>query len=87
MTCTSPKVNVEKKWYFDSGISKHMTGNKQFLTNLQPYNLEFVIFGDDAKGTVIGSGLLKFLYMPKLETFLLMNGLKVNLISISHLCV
>ena len=55
-----------QKWYFDSGSSKHMTGNKEFLTNLQPCNLESVTFGDGAKGTMIGSGLLNVPGMPKL---------------------
>ena len=72
-----------QKWYFDSGSSKHMTCNKKFLTNLQPYNLESVTFDDGAKGTMIGSGLPKVPGMPKLEDVLLMNGLKVNLIDIS----
>ena len=63
-----------------------MKGNKEFLTNLQPCNLESMTFGDGDKGTVIGSGLLKVLSMPKLENVLLVNGLKVNLISISQLC-
>ena len=43
-------------------------------------------FGDGAKGTVIGSGLLKVPCMPKLENVLLVNGLKVNLINIFQLC-
>ena len=30
----SLKMKVEVKWYFDSGNSKHMIGNKGFLTNL-----------------------------------------------------
>ena len=66
MACISLKVNIEQKWYFDSGSSRHMTCNKEFLTNLQPYNLEFVTFGDVTKGIVIGSGLLKAPGMPKL---------------------
>ena len=66
MACTSLKVNVEQKWYFDSGSSKHMTSNKEFLINLQPCNLEYVTFGDGAKGTIIDSGLLKVPSMPKL---------------------
>ena len=84
--CTSLKVDVEQKWYFDSGNSKHMTCNKEFFTNLQPCNLEYVTFGDGAKGSMIGSGLLKALGMPKLENVLLMNEIKVNIISISQLC-
>ena len=60
MAYTSLKVNEEQKWYFDSGSSRHITGKKEFLTNFQPCNLEIVIFGEGAKGTMIGSGLLKF---------------------------
>ena len=63
-----------------------MIGNKEFLTNLQPCNLEFVTFDDGAKGIVIGSGLLKVLSMLKLENILLVNRLKVNLINITQLC-
>ena len=66
MACTSLKVNVEQKWYFDSGNFRHLTGNKEFLTNLQPCNLESVTFDDGAKGTVIRNGLLKVPSMPKL---------------------
>ena len=62
-----------------------MTGNKEFLTNQQPCNLESITFSDGGKGIVIGSGLLKVPGMLKLENVLLMNGLKVNLISISQL--
>ena len=85
MPCTSLKVNVKKKLYFDSGSSRHMTCNKEFMKNLHPCNLEYVTFGDGAKGTMIGISLLKVLGVPKLEN-VLMNGLKVNLISISQLC-
>ena len=63
-----------------------MTGNREFLTNLQPCSLESITFGDRGKGTVLGSGSLKFPGMPKLKNVLLVNGLKVNLISISQLC-
>ena len=86
MACTSLKVNVKQKWYFDSGSFRNMTGNKEFMKNIQPWNLGSMTFGDGAKGIVIGSGLLKVLGMPELENVLLMNGLKVNLINISQLC-
>ena len=86
MIYTSLKVNVEQNLCFDNGTSKHMTGNKEFLINLQPCNLESMTFDDGAKGTVIGSDLLKVPGMPKLENVILVNGLKVNLINISELC-
>ena len=66
VACTSLKVNVKQKWYFDSESSWHMTGNKEFLTDLQPCNLEFVTFGFGGKGIVVGSGLLKVICIPKL---------------------
>ena len=86
MACTSLKVNVKQKWYFDSGSFRHMTDNKEFMTNLQPCDLESMTFGDDAKGTVIDNDLLKVPRMPKLENVLFMYRLKVNLISISQSC-
>ena len=48
-----------------------MTGNKEFLSNLQPYGLELVTFDDGVKGIVIGSGLLKVPGMLELEMFFL----------------
>ena len=86
VVCTSLKMKVEQKWYFDSSSSRHMTGNKEFLTNLQLCNLESMTFGNSAKGTILRSGSLKITSMPKLENVLLVNGLKVNLISNSQLC-
>ena len=80
---TSLKMKVEEKSYFDCGSSKHMTDNKEFLTNLWPCNLESLTFGDGGKGTTLGNGSLKILGMLKLENVLLVNGFKVNLISIS----
>ena len=79
-------MKVEEKWYFDSGSSRHMTGNKEFQTNLQPCSLESITFSDGAKGTILGSGSLKIPSMPKLKNVLLVNGLKVKLISISQPC-
>ena len=59
MVYTPLRVKVKQKLYFDSGSSGYMIGNKEFITNLQPCNLEFVTFGDGAKGTVLCSGSLK----------------------------
>ena len=62
-----------------------MTGNREIFINLQPCSLEFVTFGDRGNGLVLGSGSLKVPGMPRLENVLLVEGLKVNLISISQL--
>ena len=63
-----------------------MTCNREVFINLQPFSLELVTFGDGGKGTVLRSGSLKVPSMPKLENVLLVDGLKVNLISINQLC-
>ena len=42
VVCTSLKTKVEEKWYFHNGSSRHMTGNREFLINLQPYSLESI---------------------------------------------
>ena len=88
VVCTSLKTKVEEKRYFDSGSSKHMIGNREFLINLQPCSLEFVTFGDGGKGLalVLGSGSPKVPIMLILEIVFLIDGSNVNLIDISQLC-
>ncbi|CAM8880246.1 unnamed protein product [Rhodiola kirilowii] len=77
----------EECWYLDSGCSAHMTGNPQYLINVKPIRKrQFVTFGDGGKGQVIGCGTLKVPDLPELKDVLLVDRLKVNLISISRLC-
>ena len=64
-----------------------MRCNKEFMINLQLYNLESVTFANGANSTMIGNGLLKVPSMSKLENVLLVNELKVNLISALVNCV
>ncbi|CAM8920475.1 unnamed protein product [Rhodiola kirilowii] len=64
-----------------------MTGNSKFLMQVRPViKKQFVTFGDGGKGQVIGGGTLKVPDLPVLKDRLLVEGLKVNLISISQLC-
>ena len=63
-----------------------MTNNKEFVTNLQPCNLESMTFDDGVRDTMIGSGLLKVLGIPKLENVIIVNELKVIPMSISQFC-
>ena len=72
--------------YFDSGCSRHMTGERSFLTNFQSSTDGHVTFGDGAKGRVLGRGTLNVDGLPKLKNVLFVEGLKANLISISQLC-
>ncbi|XP_031106191.1 uncharacterized protein LOC116010828 [Ipomoea triloba] len=86
LVCYSMHLEKEQgKWYFDSGCSRHMTGNKEYLRNVIPYTGQ-VTFGDGIKGDIMGIGILNLAGLPSLSKVLLVHGLKVNLISISQLC-
>jgi hypothetical protein len=73
-------------WYFDSGCSKHMTGNENYFEYIYPCDKGYVTFGDDGKGKIRGKGKLIRNNLPNLDNVLFVEGLYSNLISISQLC-
>ncbi|KAK2429756.1 putative mitochondrial protein [Trifolium repens] len=83
---TSLRASSREDWYFDSGCSRHMTGEEKYLINVRSYKASFVTFGDGAKGEIVGIGDLISHGLPNLENVLLVKGLTANLISISQLC-
>ncbi|GAA0186245.1 hypothetical protein LIER_33533 [Lithospermum erythrorhizon] len=83
---TSLKATVWTGCYFDSGCSRHMTGNKANLTSIKEVKTDFVTFGGGEKGKIIGKGSLNVEGLPNLEEVLLVERLTANLISISQLC-
>ncbi|KAK2362046.1 gag-protease polyprotein [Trifolium repens] len=83
---TCIRLSSYEDWYFDSGCSKHMTGDKKYLKKLRPCSKGSVTFGDGAKGRIKGIGKLRDLSLPYLDKVLLVEGLTTNLISISQLC-
>ncbi|GJS15918.1 ribonuclease H-like domain-containing protein [Tanacetum coccineum] len=46
----NPQYTLQDQRIFDSGCSRHMTGNKSFLTDYQEIDGEFVAFGGSPKG-------------------------------------
>nr|GEU38601.1 ribonuclease H-like domain-containing protein [Tanacetum cinerariifolium] len=48
----------KEKGVINSGCSRHMTGNKSYLTDFEAYNGGFVSFGD-GKGRISGKGKIK----------------------------
>ncbi|KAK2380438.1 gag-protease polyprotein [Trifolium repens] len=83
---TSLRASSREVWYFDSGCSRHMTGEEKYLINMRSYKSSFVTFGDGAKGEIVGIGDLINHGLPKLENVLLVKGLTANLINIIQLC-
>ena len=83
---TSLKVVSTNSWYFDSGCSKHMTGDKIFLKDYKTIDVGHMTFGEGVKVRVLGKGTLDFEGLSRLKIVLHVEGLAANLISISQLC-
>jgi hypothetical protein len=70
----------------DSNCSRHMTENKKWFFSLTPLShKEYVTFGDDKKGKVLGTGAIKVNDHLNLNDVALVDKLKYNLLSISQL--
>nr|GFA10016.1 ribonuclease H-like domain-containing protein [Tanacetum cinerariifolium] len=50
--------NIDDKGYWDSGCSRHMTGNISYLSEYEPYDRGYVSFGHGG-GKIIGKGIIK----------------------------
>jgi hypothetical protein len=71
----------------DFGCSRHMTGNKKLISSLTPLShKEYVTFGDDKKGKVLGTGVIKVNDCFTLSDIALVDRLRYNLLSASQLC-
>jgi hypothetical protein len=71
----------------DSSCSRHMTGNKKWFSSLIPLShKEYVTFGDDKKGKVLGTGVIKVNDSFTLNDAALLDRLRYNLLSVSQLC-
>ncbi|GJU16200.1 hypothetical protein Tco_1144166 [Tanacetum coccineum] len=82
----NPQYTLHDQGILDSGCSRHMTGNKSFLTDYQEIDGGFVAFGGSPKGGKITrkgkirTGKLDF------EDVYLVKELKFNLFSVSQIC-
>ena len=63
------KVVTTNDWYFDSGCSRHMTGEKSYLNEYQNMPDGHVSFSDGRKGCVLGKGTLLANGLPKCVTY------------------
>ena len=67
----------------DSGCSRHMTGDESKFAFLTKRNEGYATFGDNAKGRIIGQDNIGNDTSFLIESVLLVDGLKYNLLSIS----
>src|SRR4030095_15871392 len=77
---------LKNKWLMDSGCSRHMTSDKKWFSSLTPLShKEYVTFGDDQKGKVLGTGVIKVNDHFTLNDVALVDRLRYNLLSVSQL--
>jgi hypothetical protein len=51
---------LEDTWIMYSGCSRHMAGNKKWFSSLTHMShMEYATFGDDKKGKVLSTGVIK----------------------------
>lgn len=55
------RSSTKGDWYFDSGNSRHMTGDKNYISKLKVVGSGQVTFDNDAIGKIVGKGKLKHL--------------------------
>jgi hypothetical protein len=73
-------------WLMDSGCSRHMTRNKKWLSSLTPLShKEYVTFGDDNKGKVLGTDVIKVNDHFTLNDVALVHRLRYNLLCVAQL--
>jgi hypothetical protein len=77
---------LENKWLMDSGCSRHMIGDKKWFSSLTPLShKEYVTFGDDKKGKVLGTGIIMVNDYFILTDVALVDKLRYNFLSVSQL--
>ncbi|GJR68142.1 putative ribonuclease H-like domain-containing protein [Tanacetum coccineum] len=82
----NPQYTLYDQGIFDSGCSRHMTGNKSFLTDYQEIDGRFVAFGGSPKGgKITGKGKIRTGKL-NFEDVYFVKELKFNLFSVSKMC-
>jgi hypothetical protein len=87
LVCLSSRVSSTNIWCNDSGASHHMTGVREYFTDLTEIGYLEVVLGDDSVVKSVSSGTVSFqresLPPMLLRDVLYVSGLKKNLVSVS----
>ncbi|GJW74689.1 putative reverse transcriptase domain-containing protein [Tanacetum coccineum] len=82
----NPQYALQDQGIFDSGCSRHMTGNKSYLTDYQDIDGGFVAFAGSPKGgKITGKGKIRTGKLD-FEDVYFVKELKFYLFSVSHMC-
>ena len=73
-------------WYLDSDCSRHMTGDQSLFKVFESKKGGNATFGDRSKSQIKGKGIISLPELPDIANVLYVEGLRVNLLSISQIC-
>jgi hypothetical protein len=83
---TTLKIIDTCLWYLDNGCSKHITGDKTLLKEVQMGKSGRITYGDGSQSKVIGKGIIDIPSLGTSQEALYVEGLKANLLSINQFC-
>ncbi|GKA96912.1 putative ribonuclease H-like domain-containing protein [Tanacetum coccineum] len=82
----NPHLELQEKRVIDNGCSRHMTGNKSYLSDYKEIDGGFVAFGGSTKGgKIIGKGKIRTGKLD-FEDVYFVKEFKFNLFNISQIC-
>ena len=70
-------------WYLDNDCSRHMTGDQSLFKVFESKKGGNATFGDGSKSQIKGKGIISLPELPDIANVLYVEGLRVNLLSIS----
>ena len=73
-------------WYLNGGCSRHMTGDRSLFKTFKSKKGGNFTFSDGSKSQIKGKGIISLLGLPGIANVLYVEGLRVNLLSISQIC-
>ena len=73
-------------WYLNNGCSRHMIGDRSLFKVFESKKGGNVTFGDGNKSQIKGKGIISLPGLLDIENVLYVEGLRVNLLSISQIC-
>ncbi|GJS15320.1 putative ribonuclease H-like domain-containing protein [Tanacetum coccineum] len=82
----NPQQELKDKGVIDSGCSRHMTGNRSYLTDYEEIDGGIIAFGGSTKGgKITGKGKIRNGKLD-IEDVYFVKELKFNLFSVSQMC-
>ncbi|KAK2382949.1 putative mitochondrial protein [Trifolium repens] len=78
--------SLERRWFLDSGCSRHMTGDASLFIKFKAKEKGYVTYGDNNKGTILGVGTIGNPSTITISNVALVDNLKHNLLSVAKLC-